>query len=232
MGNARDTGYLQNIVTYDANDNIVLPANLNVGGAATFSSSVTASSLIKSGGTSSQFLKADGSVDSSTYLTTGTASSTYLPLAGGTLTGALIGTSATFSGTGYFGGATTASGLTGASELIVQNEIGIQNSDTTGPYLRMVMGGVNQNITLVTGTFSGTEPNLLFSIGGATRLTLASTGAATFNLGSGEMRLNRTGTSEYLKLNTYYLLTDGNDQLLGSVTGATSIYAGNGVSPA
>jgi hypothetical protein len=45
------------------------------------------------------------------------------------------------------------------------------------------------------------------------------------------MRLNRTGTSEYLKLNTYYLLTDGNDQLLGSVTGATNIYAGNGVSP-
>jgi hypothetical protein len=37
MGNARDTGYLQNIVTYDANDNIVLPANLNVGGAITTS---------------------------------------------------------------------------------------------------------------------------------------------------------------------------------------------------
>lgn len=37
------------------------------GGAATFSSSVTASSFIRSGGTSSQFLKADGSVDSSTY---------------------------------------------------------------------------------------------------------------------------------------------------------------------
>lgn len=42
MGNARDTGYLQNIVTYDANDNIVLPANLNVGGAATFATTVTA----------------------------------------------------------------------------------------------------------------------------------------------------------------------------------------------
>jgi hypothetical protein len=61
--------------------------------------------------------------------------------------------------------------------------------------------------------------------------SLTVNGASTFNLGSGEMRLNRTGTSEYLKLNTYYLLTDGNDQLLGSVTGATSIYAGSGVSP-
>lgn len=39
-------------------------------GAATFSSSVTANSFVKSNGTSSQFLKADGSVDSSTYLTT------------------------------------------------------------------------------------------------------------------------------------------------------------------
>ena len=37
--------------------------------AATFLSSATANSFIKSGGSSSQFLKADGSVDSSTYLT-------------------------------------------------------------------------------------------------------------------------------------------------------------------
>jgi hypothetical protein len=36
-------------------------------GAATFSSSVTATSIIRSGGTSSQFLKADGSVDSNSY---------------------------------------------------------------------------------------------------------------------------------------------------------------------
>ena len=41
---------------------------------------ITGNSFIKSGGTSSQFLKADGSVDSNTYLTTGTASSTYQPL--------------------------------------------------------------------------------------------------------------------------------------------------------
>ena len=41
---------------------------------------ITANTFVKSGGTSSQFLKADGSVDSNTYLTTGTASSTYQPL--------------------------------------------------------------------------------------------------------------------------------------------------------
>jgi hypothetical protein len=51
-------------------------------GAATFSSSVTATSLIKSGGTSSQFLMADGSVNTSVL-----PSGAYLPLAGGTVTG-------------------------------------------------------------------------------------------------------------------------------------------------
>jgi hypothetical protein len=40
-------------------------------GAATFSSSVTANSFIKSGGNSSEFLKADGSVDSTTYVPVG-----------------------------------------------------------------------------------------------------------------------------------------------------------------
>ena len=41
----------------------------NTTNAATFNNSVTASSLIKAGGTSSQFLKADGSIDSSSYIT-------------------------------------------------------------------------------------------------------------------------------------------------------------------
>lgn len=67
-------------------------------GAGTFNSTLTASQFIRSGGTSAQFLKADGSIDSSTYLTTSSASSTYLPLTGGTLTGALNGTSGTFTG--------------------------------------------------------------------------------------------------------------------------------------
>jgi len=42
---------------------------ISLGGNTTVSGNITANSLIKSGGTSSQFLKADGSVDSSTYLT-------------------------------------------------------------------------------------------------------------------------------------------------------------------
>jgi hypothetical protein len=85
---------------------------LGVTGAATFSSSATANSFVKSGGTSSQFLKADGSVDSNTYLTTSSAASTYLPLAGGTLTGALNGTTGIFTtrlGVGGIGAASVTS---------------------------------------------------------------------------------------------------------------------------
>ena len=59
-------------------------------GSATFSSSVTANSFIKSGGTSSQFLKADGSVDSSSYSTTShNHDSTYVNVTGDTMTGGL-----------------------------------------------------------------------------------------------------------------------------------------------
>jgi hypothetical protein len=61
---------------YTANNNVsgsvgILPTlrfKIASNGEATFSSSVTASSLIKSGGTSSEFLKADGSVDSISYV--------------------------------------------------------------------------------------------------------------------------------------------------------------------
>ena len=48
-------------------------------GAATFSSSVTASSFIKSGGTSSQYLMADGSTSTLTNPVTGTGTTNYLP---------------------------------------------------------------------------------------------------------------------------------------------------------
>jgi len=48
-------------------------------GAATFSSSVTATSLIKSGGTSAQYLMADGSTSTLTNPVTGTGTTNFLP---------------------------------------------------------------------------------------------------------------------------------------------------------
>jgi carbonic anhydrase/acetyltransferase-like protein (isoleucine patch superfamily) len=79
-----------------------LTTDQTIGGVKTFSSDVlantmTASSFIVPAGTPSQFLKADGSIDNNTYLTASDVSSGYLPLTGGTLTGGLTGTTATFS---------------------------------------------------------------------------------------------------------------------------------------
>jgi len=77
---------------------VCLNGNTTATGIVITANGLTANAIIKSGGTASEFLKANGSVDSNTYLTTSAASSTYLPLAGGTLTGGLIGTTGTFSG--------------------------------------------------------------------------------------------------------------------------------------
>lgn len=54
-----------------------------------YTGSLEAASFVKSGGTSSQFLKADGSVDESSYCTADHTHDAYLPLAGGTMTGLL-----------------------------------------------------------------------------------------------------------------------------------------------
>jgi hypothetical protein len=68
------------------NATLNINGNLNMGSGGVISTPIlSAGTIIKQGGTSSQFLKANGDVDSSTYLTTWSAASTYLPLTGGTL---------------------------------------------------------------------------------------------------------------------------------------------------
>jgi hypothetical protein len=89
-GRARIANISNSPMTLETNNIVALTLAANQ--TATFASSVTATSLIKTGGTSSQFLMADGSVNTSVL-----PSGAYLPLTGGTLTGALTGTSATFS---------------------------------------------------------------------------------------------------------------------------------------
>jgi hypothetical protein len=84
------------------------------------------------------FVKVSGttvSYDNSTYLTTSSAASTYLPLSGGTLTGALNGTSATFSGSVIVGsGASSSSSpnlLVAAKNGTVANIGGLQFAGTS-----------------------------------------------------------------------------------------------------
>jgi hypothetical protein len=81
-------------ISKDGNDEGLRVTKLSgSGNAATIIGTLNATTLVKSGGTSSQFLMADGSVNTSVL-----PSGAYLPLSGGTLTGALNGTTASFSG--------------------------------------------------------------------------------------------------------------------------------------
>lgn len=154
----RSAGTTDNFFIYNSN----LTANSltinSSNSAATFASSVTATSHIVSGGTSSQFQKGDGSLDSNTYLTTSSASSTYLAKTGGTLTGALSGTSATFSGA-----------------LRSNSEITTYNGTNFGYW------GVDAGNSYVYLGTSSTGYALSFQTAGTQRLGISSSGAATFS---------------------------------------------------
>lgn len=78
-------------VLFSTNSGTSSALTINTSGNTIAAGTITGSSIIKNGGTSSQFLKADGSVDASTYLTTSSASSTYAPIANPTFTGIVIG---------------------------------------------------------------------------------------------------------------------------------------------
>lgn len=147
----------------------------------TLMTNVTATSFIRSGGTSSQFLKADGSVDSNTYATTSSLSS-YLPLSGGTLTGALNGTSASFSGIVGVGGATEVGwSLKSNGNLKVENSNGttvlqVNDTSTGGKTWSLISAGAGNAHSIPAGTFY-----LRNSSDSITAFQIASTGAATFS---------------------------------------------------
>lgn len=127
----------------------------------------------------------------------------YLPLAGGTLTGALNGTSATFStevtssgGQGRFGGWATGAGYQGnALEVGVSggNAFMIGYNRTSGSYIPLSIGGTTNQTTTIGGS------SIVFQNNGVTALTIASTGAATFSSSvtatSGIFSLNTNGGS-------------------------------------
>ena len=103
IGHSSGSGIALNITKGGNGEGLYINKTSGSGNAATIIGTLNATTLVKSGGTASQFLMADGSVNTSVL-----ASGAYLPLIGGTLTGALSGTSATFSGNVGVGGAVSA----------------------------------------------------------------------------------------------------------------------------
>lgn len=107
----------RNVESYDRNKNVTFPNQISSNG------------FIKVGGTSSQFLKADGSVDSTTYATASAISGTTNYLSKFTASGT-IGNSAVYESGGNVGIGTTnplgnvhISGGTGSAVLILQADV-------------------------------------------------------------------------------------------------------------
>jgi hypothetical protein len=84
INHSSGSGIALNITKGGNGEGLYINKTSGSGNAATIIGTLNATTLVKSGGTSSQFLKADGSVDSSTYLTTGSAATTYVPYTGAT----------------------------------------------------------------------------------------------------------------------------------------------------
>ena len=131
------------------------------------------------------FVKISGTTityDNSTYLTTSSAASTYLPLSGGILTGALSGTSATFSGALGIGNSSY------SQKLVLQNgigEVGILLTDGTN---NTYFAHAASNGNFANGSIAGDavvrgSNGISFAPnnGSSTTLRIASTGAATFS---------------------------------------------------
>jgi len=221
--------------------------NFSPTGAATFSSSVTATSIIRSGGTSSQYLMADGSVSTLTNPVTGTGTTNYLPKFTGTST---IGNSQIFdNGTSVIVNGSTSSD---ARFIANGNSSGYaayfsQPSIYAG-YYRLIRYYTNGNVVLDIGSGNGTNlgivnnqnDSLYFGTNGQQHFTIFGSGNVHVGLNpssdagfkldvngtgrfSGALRVNDTIYSTSSNVGTLLLgFTAGSSQIAGRITGTSS----------
>jgi hypothetical protein len=190
------------------------------GRGATTTTSITALSFIKSGGTSAQFLKADGSVDSSTYLTGITSGQVttalgYTPVTNArtlTINGTAFDLSAdrswtisagtTLNGTGFVKASGTTITYDNSTYYLASNPSGYtSNTGTvtsvggTGSYGGLTLSGTvttSGNLTLG-GTPTGTWP--ISVSGSATSATSATSSTNLWGAGGSYIASQNAGTS-------------------------------------
>jgi hypothetical protein len=191
-------------------------------GAATFSSSVTANSFIKSGGTSSQYLMADGSVSTLSNPVTGTGTTNYLPKFTGSTT---IGNSNIISdGSGKFSlgtaathGNATFEQTTGEVGLVVNSSI----AESPTIYLRDA-GGAGYSTILANNNLYLNASRILVGTTSDNGAKLQVSGTATFsgNVVLGTTALSGGGAAQWLTANG----TSYGGGLISSVSGVVKAY--------
>lgn len=208
----------------NGNNSYSTPLVLAHTGAATFVSSVTATSFIRSGGTSSQFLKADGSVDSNAYITSITSGNVttalgYTPYNAtnpngyiSSITSANVTTALGY--TPY--NATNPSGyITGINSTMVTNALGYTPYNSSNPSGYITSAALGSYLPLSGGTLSG---NLL--INGSTNTPLKITGTEPY------MEVQANGSTNVCGIKLYP--STNYDAYIGNYTGGKLwLIAGN-----
>jgi hypothetical protein len=172
---------------------------LDVNGTGRFTSTLTANSFVKSGGTSGQFLKADGSIDSNVYLTTLTDTLATVTSRGNTTTNAI-----TVGGLTILDGSVSITKLTAGSTLTLtpnasDNAIVVNN----GGYMKW------GTVSYIRG-FSGAT---LFAVYNSSYTNI-------FNIGTSAACYVNTGTNFLIGATTdagYKLYVNGNIGLSGNL---------------
>jgi hypothetical protein len=174
---------------------------------------IEAGSFVKDGGTSSQFLKADGSVDSSTYLTTGSAAATYVPYTGANQTVNL--------NTQQLQAGHTTLTTNGSTETLT-----INHTSGSGKAINVTKGGAGEGLYVNKTSGSGNAATI---VGTLEATTLVKTGGTSSQFLKADGSVDSTtyqSTAEKAQPNGYASLdsngkvplTQINDALLGNVS--------------
>jgi hypothetical protein len=202
INHSSGSGIALNITKGGNGEGLYINKTSGSGNAATIIGTLNATTLVKSGGTSSQFLKADGSVDSSTYLTTSAAASTYVTL----------GTTQTITGDKTFDGNNVYNGVNTYNTHQTRFTAGIAINQT-------LSGGAVSSHTVIGANVNGLNVN--FPAGGYNSLNFAST-----SVGNTYTFPNATGTIALTSSLTGYVPYTGATASLEMGNGSFGIQAG------
>jgi hypothetical protein len=221
INHSSGSGIALNITKGGNGEGLYINKTSGSGNAATIIGTLNATTLVKSGGTSSEFLKADGSVDSSTYLTTSAAASTYLPLTGGTLSGQL----SILRGSG--------TGLDVASDLVIfrastgfgsprQITLAAGNGPTTYLEAKGYGGNYITDFGIRTYNSSGTAFDVFFATS-AGDVGIGTTAPSSKLEVKGALTIQRSNTSEISTISN-----EGGNFFLNAASGYNTIFQNGG----
>jgi hypothetical protein len=203
INHSSGSGIALNITKGGNGEGIYVNKTSGTGNAVTIVGTLNATTLVKNGGTSSQFLKADGSIDSNFYALVSSLNN-YLPTQGGTLTGALFGTTASFSGNITSGSTSVGAQINVFASSYGNN--GLFNAYGTDGNIKLQMGGGSNTNAFI---YTGAGNSLSLWAGANERLTITSGGNVGIGTTSpqtilqlGEGSLSNNTTNQYLRVNS------------------------------